>query len=149
VEVSGIPLKGISKWVKSPRNVFYELFNYHLRIPNIKGTLLSLVANCYDRVKVNNRYLTKGKVYNQLYHSNFSLRYSHGISSPLELREFLTKAGDTTCPLPNENEIPNLFKDLVSQGLVNLSYQSNLESIKMFDRIVKYYNDQNIDDLNV
>jgi len=107
------------------------------------------VGVCYDKIKINNRYLTKNKVIDQLSLTNFSLRYSHGLSTKSELRNFLTKVGDHPCTMPNESQIDNLFKDLVSQGLVKMSYQSNLDAIQMFKKIENFYQSKNIEDLNL
>lgn len=104
------------------RVVYTILFSYFENVPNLsKETLVGLVANCYNKMKVRGRYLGKSYILNTLNVVSTGLRYSKGILTYDELRNFLAQQYKDSADLvlPCGDEIFKLFKDIVSHGMIS------------------------------
>jgi len=137
VELSGLPLKGIAKNLGDFKAVYLTIYQYALHIPPKVGTVLHLVAKLYDGLKVNGRWWTYSKAYKSLYDFNTAVRYSFGLISYDELRNFLAirthRSGDFI--LPWEGSIHSVLNGILSYGMVQMAMNSNMEITKILNSL--------------
>lgn len=137
-EISGLSLKGILSNIKSKHVVYMNIFNYFQRIPSIHVNLLHLMCELYKGLKIGNRIKSSNTIYRQLYDFHHAIRYSFGILTYEEIRNyFFNKIPIEEFIVPNESRISFVMKDLLSKGMVQQGLSMKKTLLRSFSQFEK------------
>nr|AAZ99833.1 RNA-dependent RNA polymerase [Thielaviopsis basicola mitovirus] len=146
VEISGLPLKGIFYNISHMRRMYTIIFDYLQRIPSKSNlTSLQLFASCLSGIKFGKRVYSKALILKLLRNFNISLRYSYGLLTPYELREYiLTGFNMGEEVLPSDNRILEWFKGIICDGVAGKVSTLSREYTKEVDSLEEHKSSQHI-----
>ncbi|BBN51032.1 RNA-dependent RNA polymerase [Colletotrichum fructicola mitovirus 1] len=143
-EITGIPLGGIGSNLSNFNTVFTILFEYyHKSSPFLQqGKLVDLVVRVYKNRKFGKVLLTERYLKSCLSKLETGLKFSKGILTADQLREFLAGQfkNSEELHLPQGDQIFQLFKDICSHGMIG-SIQSTSNKLLRIPASLKTWMD--------
>nr|WKR37716.1 putative RNA-dependent RNA polymerase [Leptosphaeria biglobosa mitovirus 9] len=145
VEISPLPLRGIVGNIRNLNVVLMQLINYLNHNNTLyKGSALELIKDIYNNLKINRRFLSKNSINKICYKFYHSYRYSLGISTNREMRNFLSSILPEYIPIPNDELIPHFIRELLINTL-----QAEVEKLSkvvscQFDEFIGIYKERGL-----
>jgi hypothetical protein len=147
VELTGLPLRGISDNISSVLRCYAILFEYVVLRNNLylyKGPFVELVIKAFSglQVRVGNRVIGLSRNYLEtvLGQFNSALRWTHGLMSSEEARVLLASHLSHELPIPSEHLVLKLMRSAITEEAVKLSVQTTNRYLDFKENLDKYLN---------
>nr|DBA06981.1 TPA_asm: RNA-dependent RNA polymerase [Unuamitovirus cefi 1] len=143
VEISGLPMKGILMNIHHLRRVYTILFDYIQRIPTESNqNSLVLFAKSLSGIKFGKRIYSERSLIRILNNYYITLRYSYGVLTPYELREYILNRFNTGEEIiPSDKRILDWFKGVICDGVAGKvstlarGYTADVNKLESFKKV--------------
>lgn len=144
-EITGLSLRGILINIKHVHVVYMNLFNYINRVPYLDINLLDAMGSIYKGLIIGKRVKSSNSIIKQLYDFHHSIRYSFGLISYQELRNYLIVKFPIDEYTPwSEKLIHSKLNEILSTGVVK---QAKVFTTKLLKQSFKLEDATNNKDL--
>jgi hypothetical protein len=147
IELTGLPLKGISENMSSVIRIYTILFEYIIIRGNLylyRGPLVELVIKALSglKIKLGNRVIGLSRNYleNTLVPFNSALRWIHGWMTSEEARVLLARHLGDELPIPSEHLVLKLMRSAITEEAVKLSVQTTDRYLDFKENLDEYLN---------
>jgi hypothetical protein len=147
VELTGLPLRGISDNIQSVLRVYTILFEFVVLRQNLclyKGPFVELVIKALAglKIKVGNRVIGLSRNYLEttLRPFNSALRWTHGLMTSEEARVLLARHLSDELPIPSEHLVLKLMRSAITEEAVKLSVQTTNRYLDFKENLDEYLN---------
>lgn len=146
VEISPLPLRGIINNFDNLNVVLMQLINY-LKNNNtfFQGSALELIKVIYNKIKVNRKFMNLNAINKTCYKFYHSYRYSIGLSTNREMRNFLENILPDYIPIPRDELIPGFIRELLVNTLQAEVEKLSASVTQQFSSFINYYKDKGVE----